>query len=121
MSQVAIGAIPTKHLGLKVAVKARPCTVPQSSSLDPPVVPISLKKSKRGRSATKASLRSTKSSSVAVGSAVPTRSSKALSKPATGREQMTSTDRQKKRSLSRIRHHESSTIPVARASKFDFE
>jgi hypothetical protein len=34
MSQVAIGAIPTKHLGLKVAVKARPCTVPQSSSLN---------------------------------------------------------------------------------------
>jgi hypothetical protein len=93
----------------------------RKATMDPPVVPISLKKSKRGRSATKASLRSTKSSSVAVGSAVPTRSSKALSKPSMGREQMTSTDRQKKRSHSRFRHYESSTIPVARASKFDFE
>eukprot|EP00037_Helgoeca_nana_P029315 m.349418 g.349418 ORF g.349418 m.349418 type:complete len:400 (+) comp27950_c0_seq13:1760-2959(+) len=128
--KVAIGAIPTKHLGLKVAVKARPCaheaaglglgvdhdsqdadaasTAPtpvlsRKATMDPPVVPTSLKKSKRGRSATNASLRSTKSSSVAVGSAVPTRSSKALSKPATGREQMTSTNRQKKRLLSRFR------------------
>jgi hypothetical protein len=89
-------------------------------TMGPPVVPISLKKSKRGRSATKASLRSTKSSNVVVDSAVSTRPSKAR-KTAMEREQMTSTDRKKKRLLSRFRHHESSTIPVAQASKFDFE